>query len=364
MDYKSAGQQKSKVMNIQTHVTSSSVSREPPKISVVVPVFREETNIMPFLERIQPVLDSIGAYEIIFCLDPSPDCTEQVIVEQIGRNPKIGLLVFSRRFGQPSAVIAGIRNASGDACVVIDVDLQDPPELIPPLYAKMQEGYDVVYAKRRSREGETLIKRMISYLGYKVINAISDVEIPRNTGDFRIINRRVMEELRRLKEGHGFLRGLVAFVGFRQTFIEYDRDRRAHGTGNYNRYLGSLKIGLNGLIGFSNFLLKATLASGLLICLGAFLLAVYILVAKFVLQQPFELGVVTIILLILFMGGVQLVSVGVLGEYIGRVYDEVKERPQYIVEHAINVRACEPNQKFLANPPGALVVESNVASTD
>ena len=267
-----------------------------------------------------------------------------MVLEQIARNPKIGVLVFSRRFGQPSAVIAGIRHASGEACLVIDVDLQDPPEVIPSLYAKLQEGYDVVYAKRRSRQGETMVKTLVSYLGYKVINAVSNIEIPRDTGDFRIINRRVVEQLRGLKEGHGFLRGLVAFVGFRQTFVEYDRDRRVHRAGNYNRYLGSLKIGLNGLVGFSNFLLKATLASGLVICLGAFLLAIYILIAKLVLNQPFEFGIVTIILLVLFMGGVQLVSIGIVGEYVGQIYDEVKERPQYIVGRSINVRALQPEQ--------------------
>jgi polyisoprenyl-phosphate glycosyltransferase len=331
-------------MNLQTQGMQGVVAAARPKITVVVPAYKEEANIAPFLQRIEPILESIGTYEILFCLDPSPDRTEQVIVEQIARNPKIGVLVFSRRFGQPSAVIAGIRHASGEACLVIDVDLQDPPEVIPSLYAKLQEGYDVVYAKRRSRQGETIVKTLVSYLGYKVINAVSDVEIPRDTGDFRIMNRRVIEQLRGLKEGHGFLRGLVAFVGFRQTFVEYDRDRRAHGAGNYNRYLGSLKIGLNGLVGFSNFLLKVTLASGLVICLGAFLLAIYIVIAKFVLNQPFEFGIVTVILLVLFMGGVQLVSIGIVGEYIGRIYDEVKERPQYIVGRSLNVRALQPEQ--------------------
>jgi polyisoprenyl-phosphate glycosyltransferase len=331
-------------MNLQTQGMQGAVTAPRPKITVVVPAYKEEANIAPFLERIEPILESIGTYEILFCLDPSPDRTEQVIVEQIARNPKIGVLVFSRRFGQPSAVIAGIRHASGEACLVIDVDLQDPPEVIPSLYAKLLEGYDVVYAKRRSRQGETMMKTLVSYLGYKVINAVSDVEIPRDTGDFRIMNRRVIEQLRGLKEGHGFLRGLVAFVGFRQTFVEYDRDRRAHGAGNYNRYLGSLKIGLNGLVGFSNFLLKVTLASGLVICLGAFLLAIYIVIAKFVLSQPFEFGIVTVILLVLFMGGVQLVSIGIVGEYIGRIYDEVKERPQYIVGRSLNVRAFQPEQ--------------------
>lgn len=305
-------------------------------ISVVVPVFREEKNIRPFLARLEPVLEKIGSYEILFCLDPSPDNTEQVIMEEIQRNPRIGLLVFSRRFGQPSAVMAGIHKCSGETCVVIDVDLQDPPELIYDLYQKLSEGYDVVYAKRRSRQGETAVKVFVSWLGYKVINALTDVQIPRNTGDFRIMNRRVIDELARLKEGHGFLRGLVAFVGFRQGFVEYDRKARVAGEGHYNRYLGSLKIGFNGLVGFSNFLLSATLLAGLVVCTVSFVLALTI-IATFFAGVEYPKGTPTIIVLILFMGGIQLVSIGILGEYIGRIYDEVKLRPTFIVDRAINV---------------------------
>jgi dolichol-phosphate mannosyltransferase len=181
-------------------------------------------------------------YELVFALDPSPDRTEEVILEQIKRNPNIKLIVFSRRFGQPAATMAGIFSCQGDNCVVIDVDLQDPPELIADMYKKLQDGYEVVYAKRRSREGETLLKRLIAYVGYNVINKFSDVEIPRNTGDYRIMTRRVIEELARLNESHGFLRGLVAYVGFKQTFVEYDRDPRYSGIGNYNRFTGSLKV--------------------------------------------------------------------------------------------------------------------------
>lgn len=306
------------------------------KISVVVPVYREELSIRPFLARLEPVLEQIGPYEILFCADPSPDRTEQVIEQEISRNPRIGLLVFSRRFGQPSAVMAGLHKCSGETCVVIDVDLQDPPELIFDLFQKLREGHDVVYAKRRSRQGETLVKLAVSWLGYKVINAVTDVQIPRNTGDFRILSRRVVEHLRTLKEGHGFLRGLVAYVGFRQSFVEYDRDVRAHGSGNYNRYLGSLKIGLNGLVGFSNFLLTATLVAGLAIAGFAFLLAVIIAITR-IAGVDYPIGVPTIIVLVLFLGGVQLISIGILGEYIGRIYDEVKLRPMFIVDRAVNV---------------------------
>src|SRR5262250_2140267 len=162
----------------------TSAGSDVPLISVVVPVYKEERSIRPFLARMVPVLERLGTYEIIFCLDPAPDQTEVNILQEAERNPRIGLLVFSRRFGQPAATMAGILNCRGDWCVVIDADLQDPPEVIAALFAKTQEGYDVVTARRASREGETLIKRAVSALGYAVINEVADIDIPRNTGDF------------------------------------------------------------------------------------------------------------------------------------------------------------------------------------
>jgi len=308
-----------------------------PKISVVVPVYKEERSIGPFLERVRPILDRIGSYEILFCLDPSPDRTEQVIAEEAARDPRIGLLAFSRRFGQPAATMAGILNCQGETCVVIDVDLQDPPELIPQLSAKLTEGYEVVTARRSSRKGETWLKELVSEVGYTLINRISDVEIPRNTGDFRVITRRVIEELREINESHGFLRGLVALVGFRQAFVEYERDARFTGTGNYNRYLGSLKIGLNGVFGFSTYPLSLMMWTGFGIALLSAVLIAVTLVTKLILGQAYPLGVPTIIVLVLFMGGVQLMALGVLGEYIGRIYDEVRRRPHYVVDRALNV---------------------------
>src|SRR3981189_733250 len=170
-------------------------------VSVVVPVYKEAGNIKPFLQRTEAVMAKIGvSYEIIFALDPSPDETEAVILREIERNPAVKLILFSRRFGHPPATMAGILNCTGEMCVVIDVDLQDQPEVIEQLYNRMAEGYEVVYAMRSSREGETLIKRAVSYFGYTVINRLSDVEIPRNTGDFRIMSRRVIEQLRGLSQ--------------------------------------------------------------------------------------------------------------------------------------------------------------------
>jgi polyisoprenyl-phosphate glycosyltransferase len=307
------------------------------KISVIVPIYNEEKNIKPFLNRIEPVLEKIGDYEIIFCMDPSTDNTEQIVQNEINRNKNISMIIFSRRFGQPSATIAGIVNCTGETCVVIDVDLQDPPELITDMYKKLKEGYEVVYAKRKNRKGETLIKLIITNIGYKVINKISDVKIPKNTGDFRIMTRRVIEQLKKLKETHGFLRGLVAYVGFKQSYIEYNRDERYSGKGNYNRFFGSLKIGMNGLISFSNFLLSVSSLVGFLIIGFNFLIIIFILVTKLILHQPYPMGVPTLTCLVLFLGGVQLVSLGIIGEYIARIYDETKQRPQYIIDRTINL---------------------------
>jgi polyisoprenyl-phosphate glycosyltransferase len=305
-------------------------------LSVVVPVFKEEANVPPFLERVEAVLKAMGGTnEIIFCLDPSPDRTEQVILEEINRNPNIRLIVFSRRFGQPSATMAGLMLSKGAACVVIDVDLQDPPELIPEMHARLREGYEVVYAKRRSRKGETLPKRLVAKVGYWVIARLSDVQIPRDTGDFRILTRRVIEELRSLNETHGFLRGLVAYVGFKQTFVEYERHERVHGRGNYNRFVGSLKIGLNGLISFSSRPLQLMSLAGAVVAGFSFLLGLWYVIQKLI---GFELspGLPTTVLVVTFFAGVQLLSLGLIGEYVGRIYDEVKRRPMFIIDRKVN----------------------------
>jgi polyisoprenyl-phosphate glycosyltransferase len=302
------------------------------QISVIVPVYKEEGNIEEFLRRVTPILTQLtGAFEIIFALDPSPDQTEQKILEARSRDPRVRLLRFSRRFGQPFATLAGLQYSSGEAVVVIDVDLQDPPELIIQMVEKWKEGYDVVYAQRRTREGETWIKKVVSEVGYRVINRIADVEIPKNTGDFRLMSRRVVNEINRLKECHGFLRGMVALVGFRQTSILFDRPPRFSGRGNYNRFLGSLRIGFNGIFCFSNYALTLSTLAGFVIAALSFLIGtIYALLKLF--GAPFPLGNPTIVILVLFLGGIQLISIGILGEYIGRIYEEVRQRPRYIIE--------------------------------
>jgi glycosyltransferase involved in cell wall biosynthesis len=308
----------------------------PVNVSVVVPVYKEAGNIKPFLQRTEAVMKKLGvSYEIIFALDPSPDDTEAVILREIERNSAVKLILFSRRFGQPAATMAGILNCTGQKCVVIDVDLQDQPEVIEQLYNKMAEGYEVVYAMRTSREGETLIKRVVSYFGYSVINRLSDVQIPRNTGDFRIMSRRVIEELRRLSESHGFLRGMVAYVGFKQAAVLYNRDARLTGTGNYNRLIGSLRIGINGLVGFSSRPLQVMSMAGFVVAAISFCIGIWYLFQKL---MGFNLtpGLPTTVLVISFFSGVQLLALGLVGEYIGRIYDETKRRPMYIVDRKVN----------------------------
>jgi len=301
-------------------------------LSLVVPVYKEEKNVPEFLRQIRPILAGLAAdYEIIFSLDPSPDRTEDVILEHRAQDPRIKLLKFSRRFGQPMATLAGMEYSLGDAVVVMDVDLQDPPELLVEMVAKWREGYDVVLPQRRARTGEPWVKKLVAGTGYKVINKIADVRIPPNTGDFRLMSRRVVREVVRLKESHGFLRGMVAVVGFRQVIIPFDRPPRFAGETNYNRFLGSLRIGFNGIFCFSTYSLTLASLFGFLIAGFSFLLMAIYMLYK-LMGWPILWGNPTMVILVSFLGGVQLISIGILGEYIGRIYEEVRARPKFIVD--------------------------------
>ena len=308
-------------------------------LSIVVPVYKEEKNVPEFLRRIGPILSGITEdYEIIFSLDPSPDRTEEVILEHRARDERIRLLKFSRRFGQPMATLAGLQYSSGEAVVVMDVDLQDPPELLNDMVAKWREGYDVVLPQRRQRTGEPAVKKLIAATGYKVINKIADVRIPPNTGDFRLMSRRVVTEVVKLKESHGFLRGMVAVVGFKQAIIPFDRPARFAGETNYNRFIGSVRIGFNGIFCFSTYALSLSTWLGFIIAFGSLLLAGIYLFYK-LMDWPIFWGNPTLVILIAFLGGVQLISVGILGEYIGRIYEEMKQRPLYIVRETVGFEA-------------------------
>jgi dolichol-phosphate mannosyltransferase len=301
-------------------------------LSIVVPAYNEQDNVGRVYERLCEVLGQLDVeWELIFSIDPCTDRTEELILELRERDPRVKLLRLSRRFGQPMATIAGLEASSGDAVVVIDCDLQDPPELIGELLARRREGFDVVYAQRRTRAGETIPKRVVAAVGYRVIRRMADVDIPPNTGDFRLMSRRVVDNVVSLKESHGFLRGLVGLVGFRQTSVLYDRDPRTAGESKYNRFWGSLLIGLNGIVGFSRYPLQLISMLGISLAGFAFLFALAYLGLKLA-GQNFPVGNPTIVIVVAFFSGIQLLCLGVIGEYIGRIYDESRDRPKYIIE--------------------------------
>jgi polyisoprenyl-phosphate glycosyltransferase len=311
-------------------------------LSVVIPTFNEESNVESVYARLSRVLVELGLeWELVFSVDPCTDHTEELILALRERDPRVKMLRLSRRFGQPMATLAGMEACSGDAVVVIDCDLQDPPEVIPDLVDRWREGYDVVYGQRRSRTGETLPKRIVSAVGYRVIARIAEVEIPPNTGDFRLMSRRVVDNVVALRESHGFLRGLVGLVGFHQTSVLYDRNPRAAGKSNYNRFWGSLAIGFNGVVGFSRFPLQLISLIGVVFSGFAFLFAILYLALKLA-GAPFPLGNPTIVIAVAFFSGIQLLSLGVMGEYVGRIYDEARQRPKYIVESRYGWEELEP----------------------
>jgi len=311
------------------------------RLSIIVPVYREEKNVKEYLRRMVPLVEErTRDFEIIFCLDPAPvpDGTEDIIIEARKSDDRIKLLRFSRRVGQPMATLAGLTHSDGDAAIVMDVDLQDPPELIGQMIDAWQEGYQVVIPQRTDRDGETWLKKLVAATGYKLINKIADVEIPPNTGDFRLMDRRVVDELVRLKESHGFLRGMVAVVGFRQKLIPFHRPPRFSGTGNYNRFIGSLRIGFNGVFCFSNYALTLSTMFGFVVAGISLLLTLTYLVLKLI-GYDIVWGNPTLVILVTFLGGIQLISIGILGEYIGRIYEEVRDRPKFIVDRAEGVGA-------------------------
>lgn len=308
-----------------------------PELSIIVPVYKEEKTIPIFLKTMRGVLAKItDDYEIIFALDPSPDCTEEVILTAREKDPRIKLLRFSRRFGQPAATWAGLEYSSGRAAVVIDCDLQDPPELIIEMCRLWKEdGYKVVIPQRKSRGGENFVKKIIAYCGYWFINKTATVEIPRNTGDFRLLDRRVVNELMSLNESHGFLRGLTSVVGFKTKLLPFDRLARVGGEGKYNRFTGSILIGFNGIVAFSGVLLRLMGIAGFIMAALAILGAVMIPVVKLLGWWDFTTGLATLGVMLLFLTGCQLVALGILGAYIGRIYEETKRRPKFIVDEAV-----------------------------
>lgn len=299
-------------------------------LSVIVPCYNEEENIHYLFERLTSALDRLNLkYEIICVNDGSRDDTLKYLVEYHRRNPAIKVVNLSRNFGKEIALSAGIDYASGQAVVPIDADLQDPPEFIEQLLEKWREGYDVVYGVRRSRKGESWLKRSTAGAFYRVISRMTHIQIPKDTGDFRLLDRRVVEALKLLPERRRFMKGLFAWVGFKQTSVEYDRDPRYQGTTKWN-YWKLWNFALEGITSFSFVPLKVWSYIGVFVSLISFVYASFLIVRTLILGIDVP-GYASIMVAVLFLGGVQLISLGFIGEYLGRVYDEVKQRPLYLV---------------------------------
>lgn len=315
------------------------------EISVIVPLYNESEGIEYLFARLTPVLQELDtSYEIICINDGSQDDTLSKLIKFWQLNPAIKIINLSRNFGKEIALTAGIDYASGAAVIPIDADLQDPPELIVKLIAKWREGYDVVYATRRSRQGETWLKRITALVFYQTIGRMSHVPIPANTGDFRLLDRQVVEAIKRLPERTRFMKGLFAWVGYKQASVLFDREPRYSGGTTWN-YWKLWNFALDGIISFSFLPLKVWSYVGVTISIISLLYALMLVVRTLVFGVDVP-GYASLMVAILFLGGIQLITLGVLGEYLGRVYEEVKGRPLYLVREEYGFK---PQETFLGN---------------
>lgn len=305
-------------------------------ISVVVPMYFEEEVAQECYNRLKKVMvDNKINYEFVFVNDGSTDKTMDILTEIAKQDYRSKVVNFARNFGHQNAVTAGIDHANGDAIVIIDADLQDPPELIPQLIEKWKEGYEVVYAKRKTRKGETFFKLLTAKSFYRFLNYMSDIDIPKDTGDFRIIDRKVAEVFKRMTERNRFIRGMIAWVGFRQTYIEYERDERFAGETKYP-LKKMLKFASDGIIAFSSKPLRLVTNLGLFCVIISIALLLYSIIVK-IMGYQIGAGWASIMVAISFFSGIQLLGLGIIGQYIARIYDESKNRPIYIVKETMNM---------------------------
>ena len=312
---------------------SDNLAKQKPVYSVVAPVFNEIGCVEEFYTRISGVMGSLkAAWELVLVDDGSTDGSTAIIRSLAEKDPHVRPVIFARNFGHQIAVTAGLDYARGEAVVVIDADLQDPPEVILDLIAKWKEGFEVVYAVRRKREGESWFKLFTASAFYRVIYRITDVKIPLDTGDFRLMDRKVVNVMGKMRERHRFLRGMAAWVGYRQVGVEYDRKERFAGSTKYP-LSKMLKLALNAITSFSYFPLQMATYLGF-ICAALSIVAIPVVIVLRLSHGAALLGQATTLIMVLFLGGVQLITLGILGEYIGRIYDEVKGRPLYIVSEA------------------------------
>ena len=308
------------------------------KVSVVIPMYYEEEVANECYNRIKNVMSKLNnySYEIIFINDGSKDKTLEILTDISNTDKNVKIISFSRNFGHQAAVTAGIKYVSGDVVLIIDADLQDPPELLPEMLKLWESGNEVIYGKRKCRKGESKFKLLTAKIFYNTLNALSDVDIPKDTGDFRLVDKKVIDVINTLPEHNKFLRGLFSWVGFEQYAFEYERQERFAGKTKYP-LKKMLKLAADGIISFSTKPLKLLGGLGLLSILISFIILIYAVLSFTFSWNNITAGWTSIMVAITFFAGVQLLSIWMISEYIGRIYDETKQRPQYIIDKTINV---------------------------
>lgn len=309
------------------------------KISVVVPMYYEEEVALECYKRLESVLSNLENYEneIIFVNDGSKDRTLEILSNIASENKNVKVISFARNFGHQAAVTAGLKYVTGDAILIIDADLQDPPELLPEMLKLWENGNEVIYGQRKTREGESAFKLFTAKMFYQTLNALSDVEIPKNTGDFRLVDRKVVDTINSLPEHNKFLRGLFSWVGYKQYAFGYERKERFAGKTKYP-LKKMLKLAADGIIGFSTKPLKILGGLGIISIIISFIILIYSILSFAFEWNNLAPGWTSIMVSITFFAGVQLLSIWVLSEYIGRIYDETKNRPQYVIDKTINIK--------------------------
>lgn len=302
-------------------------------ISVIIPVYNEENNIQTLYDRLSQVMQNLNVtYELIFVNDGSKDASIGLIKVLSKKYAEVKYIDFSRNFGHQIAVTAGLDKTSGDAVVIIDADLQDPPELIAEMYQKRNEGFEVIYAKRKNRKGESFLKLLTAKAFYRILAKMTSISIPVDTGDFRMIDQKIVEVLREMPEKNKYLRGQISWVGFNQTFVEYDRQERQAGATGYT-YRKMLHFALDGITAFSDVPLKVVTYFGFMVSIIAFFVAIYALLAKFVWENSVP-GWTSLMIAILFIGGIQMIAIGIIGEYLSRMNHNIRNRPLYIIRES------------------------------
>ena len=307
------------------------------KISVIVPMYYEEKVAEECYKRLTACLQKLTdyTYEIIIIDDGSKDKTLEILENIASKDDKVKVISFSRNFGHQAAVTAGLKHVSGDAIIIIDADLQEPPELIPQMIQLWEQGNEIIYAKRKKRKGESPFKLLSAKLFYQILNALSDTEIPKDTGDFRLVDRKVVDTINNMPEHNKFLRGLFSWVGYKQIPFEYEREERFAGKTKYP-LRKMLKLASDGIISFSTKPLKLVGLLGFISIVISILILIYALLSYFLKLNQLSAGWTSLMVAITFFAGVQLLSIWIMSEYIGRIYDETKQRPQFIINKKIN----------------------------